>query len=294
MGDDPGKFNFDHIYDLDDPREYFRTLGEFEYRIPDHGRRIFSALVEAKREGGRPESVRVLDLCCSYGVNAALLKCEVDLDDLYERYCSEEVSRLSSDELVESDVAYFRERAKESPPRVAGLDVARNAVRYALEAGILDAGFAEDLEEAEPSDRLKQAAARADLLTITGGTSYITERTFGRLISAGAAAGRVPWVAAFVLRTVSYAPVSEVFSGYGMVTEKLHGHTFDQRRFASAQEREFALQEVASLSLNPEGKEENGRYHNEFYLSRPTDEADEPVEELLAPVLEAPESPGRA
>jgi len=29
-----GKTNFDLIYDLGDPREYFNTLGRFDYRIP--------------------------------------------------------------------------------------------------------------------------------------------------------------------------------------------------------------------------------------------------------------------
>lgn len=291
MRDRGGKVSFDHIYDLNDPREYFGTLREFGYEIPEHGRRVFSTLIEAKLAGGRMADggrVRVLDLCCSYGINAALLKYEVDLDDLYERYCSEEVSRLSSDELAESDVAFFRERGKESSPSVEGLDVAESAVRYGIQAGLLDAGFVEDLEGTEPSDRLRRTAARADLLTVTGGISYITEHTFGRLISAArsSAGGRLPWVAAFPLRTVSYARISEVLSAHGMVTERLEGRTFVQRRFASPEERESALKMLADMGLSPEGKEEDGTYHTDFYLSRPADEADEPVEALLASFLD--------
>ncbi|MGH3148997.1 MAG: hypothetical protein ACRDTR_24715, partial [Rubrobacter sp.] len=117
MRDRPGKYGFDDIYDLDDPRGYFGTLRELDYRTPEHGGQVFPVLVEAQAGAGQAENgrVSVLDLCCSYGINAALLKHEVSLDDLYERYGSEEISGLSSDELAESDVAYFRRRAKESP-----------------------------------------------------------------------------------------------------------------------------------------------------------------------------------
>jgi len=30
--------------------------------------------------------VTVLDLCCSYGVNAALMRCALSIDDLFARY----------------------------------------------------------------------------------------------------------------------------------------------------------------------------------------------------------------
>jgi len=129
-----GKASFGHIYDRQDPREYFRTLGSMDYRIPDHGQRLFGALVERQRGEGE-DPVNVVDLCCSYGINAALLKYDVTLDDLYERYCSEELGALSGDELAEGDAAYYAGRAREAAPRVTGLDVAENAVSYALRAG---------------------------------------------------------------------------------------------------------------------------------------------------------------
>jgi hypothetical protein len=275
-----GKANFDLIYDLEDPREYFNVLGEFGYSIPQHGYRLFSALLEARREEVGERPLRVVDICCSYGVNAALLKYETTLDDLYARYASEELSGLSGEELAESDVAFYRERRRERAPEVVGLDVARTAVSYGVRSGILDAGFAENLEEDEPSDELRRAVSGVDLLSVTGGVGYISERTFQRLLDR-ASPDRTPWVAAFALRWVSYEEISEALSANGLVTEKLEGHTFTQRRFTGDEEREYVLDELAKINVDTTGKEDEGWYHANFYLSRPAKEAEVPVEKLL-------------
>lgn len=286
MRDHSGKADFGSIYDRDDPREYFEVLGELGYRIPHHGQHVFSSLIGAKRDRSGDRSglagVSVLDLCCSYGINAALLKHDVTMDDLYERYRSEELAHISSEKLAASDVEFYGRRRKEGAPVVAGLDSARSAITYALQARLLDAGFSENLEEDDPSDDLGRAASRADLVTVTGGISYITERTFDRLLDC-ASPERLPWIAAFPLRSVSYEPISGVLSKHGLVTEKLSGRTFDQRRFATPEERESTLRKLGTMSVDPTGKEAEGSYHTDFYLSRPAEEAAEvSLEELLA------------
>jgi hypothetical protein len=286
-----GKASFDLIYDLDDPREYFKTLGNLDYQIPHHGQRFFSALIEARRNGNRngaeEPSLNVVDICCSYGVSAALLKHETSLANLYNRYSSEELTDLSSEQLAEADAVFYGGRRRERPLRVIGVDVARNAVSYGLRSHLLDAGFVENLEEAEPTEALRRAVSGADLLTVTGGVGYISERTFERLLDCvmERPEGQAPWVAAFALRWVSYERISEVLSRYGLVTEKLAGRTFLQRRFIDAAEREYVLEELAKIGVDPTGKEDNGWYHANFYLSRPAEETKIPLERLLASEL---------
>lgn len=284
MHEKSGKASFGHIYDRQDPREYFKTLGSMDYRLPDHGQRLFGALVERRREANE-DPVNVVDVCCSYGINAALLKHDVTLDDLYERYCSEEIGALSGDELAEGDAEYYAGRVRESALRVTGLDVAENAVSYALKAGLLDAGAAEDLENGQPSEALRRAVSDADLFTVSGGIGYISERTFGALLDC-VDRGSSPWVAALALRWVSYGDISGVLGGYGLVTEKLAGHTFEQRRFADEAEQEYVCRELRNMGVDTEGKEDDGSYHAEFYLSRPAEQVSESsLGELLAPVL---------
>ena len=287
-----GKADFDRIYDLDDPREYFETLGSLDYQIPQHGQRLFSPLIEARRasdlDGAESYWSSVVDVCCSYGVTAALLKYELTLDDLYARYLSEELAELSSEELADADSAFYaRQRRRETPLKIVGLDVAQNAVSYGQRASLLDAGFAENLEENEPTEALKRAVSGVDLLVMTGCVGYISGRTLKRLLDSAmeGAEGRVPWVAALALRWASYEGISEALSKYGLVTEKLEGHTFPQRRFEDDEEREYALEELAKAGLDPTGKEDKGWYHSEFYLSRPAEETEIPLEKLLAPAL---------
>ena len=286
-----GKASFDLIYDLADPRGYFKTLGNLDYQIPHHGQRFFSALIEARRNGnsnGAEEApLKVVDICCSYGVNAALLKYETTLADLYTRYSSEELTELTSEQLAEADAMFYGARRRGTPLRVIGVDVARNAVSYALRSRLLDAGFVENLEEAEPTEEFRRAVAGADLLTVTGGVGYISELTFERLLDCVMERPecRVPWVAAFALRWVSYERISEILSRYGLLTEKLAGHTFLQRRFVDAAEREYVLKELAKIGVDPTGKEDKGWYHADFYLSRPAEETKIPLERLLASEL---------
>lgn len=94
------KSNFDLIYDREDPREYLNSPGGFDYCVPRHGQRVFHKLVGALREekgrdGADPRKLSVVDVCCSSGINAALLEHDLTLDDLYARYGSPRRSRTS-------------------------------------------------------------------------------------------------------------------------------------------------------------------------------------------------------
>jgi hypothetical protein len=290
-----GKASFDHIYNLRDPREYFRTLWTLDYRAPQNGYPLFSTLVQAtRRDGSGSEEVRVVDLCCSYGINGALLKYDVTLDDLYERYRSEELASLSSEELAAADAEFYGSRKRETPPRVVGVDAAENAVSYARRAGLIDGGFAENLEEDEPTDALRKAVSKTDLLIVTGGVGYVWERTFDRLLGCITEEGDVAWVATFPLRMVDYRPIAKVLSNYGLVTEKLSNHTFAQRRFVNTKEQEYVLHELASMGIDPDGKEATGRYHTDFYLSRPPDQASKiPIDRLLGASVKSLNAPSR-
>jgi hypothetical protein len=276
------KANFDHVYDLPDPRGYFEALGSLDYLAPEHGRRLFPVLLRELGTGG-PDGV--LDLCCSYGVNAALLGHHLTLDDLYARYASPEIAGLSTEELLEADLAFYAGCKNGGPTGIAGADAAANAVRYALRAGLLEEGFGENFETTDPSEAFRRAVGGVGLVTVTGGVGYVWERTFDRVLRSVTEArpdGEAPWVATLPARLVDYGPLFELFSGYGLVTEKLSARTFPQRRFADAAERDHALRELAKMGVDPAGKEEEGWYHADLYLSRPAGEvAKASVDELF-------------
>ncbi|MDQ2724504.1 MAG: hypothetical protein M3Y36_03305, partial [Actinomycetota bacterium] len=258
-----GKANFDSVYNGDDPREYYEELGNLGYEIPHHGQQVFSALLEAQAaERGDTTPPTVLDLCCSYGIIGALLRCDLSMADLVSHYRDPAVADLSAQELSAVDRDYYADHLVSDPPTIAGLDVSDRAIGYAQKVGLLQHGAAENLEESAPSPDLAGVVADADLITVTGGVGYITAKTFAHLYDASDG-GKAPWFAAFTLRRFSYHDIADVLAERGLVTERLIGRTFPQRRFSCDEERDFTLRHLDESGLDVTGKEADGSFHTE-------------------------------
>lgn len=275
-----GRTGFDHVYDQPDPRGYFQALGPFGYQTPHHAQQVFRRLVAALTANNAGRRVTALDICCSYGINAALLNHDLTLADLCARYTGPEPTTLSVEDLVRADQVFYAVHRHPTGPlaQVIGLDPARNAIDYARAVGLVDAGFAENLETTPASAALLATARQVRLITVTGGTSFLSPRTFQALLDN---AKRPVWVAAFVLRTGSYQPIADALAGYGLVTET-STCTFLQRRFSSPAEQRYAIDAVIATGHDPSEKETDGAYHTNFYLSRPsTDIAAMPLTDLL-------------
>ncbi len=269
-----GKAQFGHIYNQADPRAYFQTLRDLGYESPAHGEQVFARLVQRRRAQLGRDDVVVLDLCCSYGVNAALLNHDLTLDTLYARYGSPELAALSTDELVEADRAFYGEHRHAHPATVVGVDVAEHAVSYAQRVGLHWAGSSANLEVEDPGAVLADRLTGVDLIIVTGGVGYITERSFDRVLRYTNAENGC-WVAAFVLRWTRYERIAETLADHGLVTEQTLGRTFRHRRFADDTERDYVLGELESMGIDPAGKEAEGWYHSNLYLSCPA--ADQPA-----------------
>ncbi|MEU7581308.1 hypothetical protein AB0B50_27315 [Streptomyces sp. NPDC041068] len=262
-----GKTRFDDIYDRPDPRAYFRTLAPYAYEIPHHAQAVFRRTRElCAQVPGSEGPVTVLDVCCSYGINAALLNHDLTLEDLYAHYTSAEAAALTPAELLERDKEFYASRRRADATPVIGLDMAENATRYALDAGLLDEAYAENLERHPPSPRLRRAVARTGLFTVTGGIGYISHRTFDALLDC--TRGPV-WVSAFVLRTVPYRRIVETLAAHGLVTAMDPARTYPQRLFTSPEERREAVRQVILAGEDPTGHESEGRYYTHLYESRP-------------------------
>ncbi|MET9543962.1 hypothetical protein ABZY36_01430 [Streptomyces sp. NPDC006627] len=262
-----GKTRFDDIYDQPDPRAYFRTLAPYEYEIPHHAQAVFRRTRELRsRMPGGEGPVTVLDVCCSYGINAALLNHDLTLADLYAHYTSAATAALTPQELIECDKEFYATRRRPDATPMIGLDAAANATRYALDAGLLDEAYAEDLERHPPSSGLCRAVARVGLITVTGGIGYISHRTFDALLDCA----RTPvWVSAFALRTVPYRRIAATLAAHGLATVMDSSRTYPQRLFTSERERRDAVREVILAGEDPTGHESEGRYHTWLYESRP-------------------------
>ena len=263
--DATGKVSLDHLYAQHDPRRYFATLGRLDYCIPQHAKPYFTKLLEDHREATGVASPTVLDIGCSYGVNAALLRCDASIDDLYERYGAE-ANGLTREDLVARDRAFVRSHGALDGTQVVGLDISAPALAYAVDAGLLDDAVCADLENATATEGQRRMFARADIVVSTGCLGYVTERTIRQV--AEASGGRLPWMAHFVLRMFPYDPVAESLAGLGYETVQVEG-LFKQRRFASEQEQAQVLGTLSAAGVDPQGLEEDGWMYAQLFLSLP-------------------------
>jgi len=261
------KANFDAIYKYPDPREYFRVLCGLDYIIPDLAKNIFRSLISAcvRERGSR---VTVLDLGCSYGINAALIRYPLDLHRLAQRYTSPEMHVLPVPRLAELDWHYFRSWPEQVDASFVGVDTSEEAVTYAINAGLLDAAVTSNLEIGSLTDRESAALRDIDIIISTGCVGYVGERTFQRILQAQPS-GKAPWVVSFVLRMFSYDTIASELRRFGLVTEKLEGVTFVQRRFHSEDEFKSTLAALKDREIDPRGKEADGLFHAELFVSRP-------------------------
>lgn len=261
------KANFEEIYNLADPRRYYRTLGPLDYSIPTIAKPVFRKIIDAI---GKPR-VKIVDVGCSYGVNAAMIRYNLDFTDLVERYdaTTREVGPdiASVAATIIDDAAFYKDAAVSLDAHFTGVDVAREAAGYAKAVGLLDETVIANLETGGLGDKDAAAVADADLIITTGAVGYVTETTFARLLDA--VDGPPPWVAAFSLRQFPFDPIAASLAERGLQTERLENRLFRQRRFRDETERAGAIEAVESLGLDPAGIEATGSYFARFSLAKP-------------------------
>ena len=267
--DDTGKVSFDHIYDQPDPRAYFNTLRRLDYCIPQLARRYFMRLL-IRRVSSHGGPATMLDIGCSYGINAALLRCGLTMDDLYHRYCDGDAPSLPTGALVARDQQAVRSRNYLPNTRFVGLDVSLPALSYATEAGFLDDAVHGDLEAGTLTAAQSQQLAAVDLIVSTGCIGYVTSTTLSQVLEAND--GRGPWLAHFVLRMFPFEPVADCLAGYGYETIG-YERVFRQRRFASVQEQALVLDTLAEVGVDSRGLEADGWLYARLFLSCPRGEA---------------------
>jgi len=259
------KANFDEIYQLPDPRGYFSVLGALDYMIPDVAEPIVRQLLAARmKRNGKPPVV--LDVGCSYGINAAVHRFPVNFSTLRGRYAGGEMAAVDPEHLARLDCSFYASWPQTGLARFVGLDVSEPAVGYARAVGLIDAGITSDLER-NPLSAADAALLRpVNVVLSTGCVGYVTERTYRQILDA---VESPPWIISFVLRMFPYDALATTLGEYGLVTERLAGATFVQRRFRDVEEFTKTLAVLAERGIDTAGFESEGRFQAELFVSRP-------------------------
>ncbi len=278
-----GKADFDDIYRESDPREYFRVLCGLDYVIPDLAKTPFRSLINA-RAALQGEPVKVLDVGCSYGINSALVQHPFDIQRLTQRYSCPHMYGVSSDKLKDLDRSYFASWPKLCDAEFIGIDTSRPATSYAKSVGLLKDAVNTNLENSAPNEAERSALKDADLIISTGCVGYISHRTFAQIMRCQTDRRRKPpVVASFVLRMYSFDAVAAELEHHGLITEKVEGITFVQRRFHSRQEMDATIKRLNAMGISPAGKEGDGLLHAELFISRTEEEIRQtPLSQLIS------------
>ncbi|MFI9404902.1 class I SAM-dependent methyltransferase [Nocardia sp. NPDC052316] len=258
-----GKASFDDIYDRPDPRDYYARMSDLDYRIPELAKPVFQQQIREFRASARVTTPTVLDLGCSYGVNAALLRFDTTMRELAEHYRTATGDRAA---LIARDRATLGAGTGLTDVRFLGMDASAPALAYAQESGLLHDTVHADLESGEPTDEQRAVLASADLIISTGCIGYVTEKTLARVATAHPR--RRPWMAHFVLRMFDFAPIAAELAALGYRTEQAPG-LFQQRRFASATEQTQVLNTLSAKGIDTADRETDGWLYAGLYLSRP-------------------------
>lgn len=262
--DATGKASLDHIYTQPDPRTYFTTLRSLEYGIPQLAKPYFTDLIHRHQQARPGRVVRVLDIGCSYGINAALLNGDATMDELYHRYADPAVQAVELDTLLARDRERFAGRHANA--RIVGLDSSQPALDYARGAGLLDDAVYADLETNDLSEAQRAQLAGTDLVISTGCIGYVGAATIAKVATVDE--GRRPWMAHFVLRTVSFEPIEDSLRALGYDIERVD-RTFRQRRFVSGEEQAQVLDTLRAAGVDARGLEDTGWLYAQLHLCRP-------------------------
>jgi SAM-dependent methyltransferase len=259
------KANFDDIYVKADPRAYFSVLGALDYMIPDVAAPIVRQIISAyaRRYGRKP---RVLDVGSSYGINAAVHRFPMTFATLRRRYARHEMAALEPEEVARLDRNYYASWPDRGLATFIGLDASPQAIRYAMDVGLIEDGIVGDLEREPLTADAIELLREVDIVLSTGAVGYVSDKTFRSILEV---ASRPLWIVSFVLRMFPYDDFQALFEENALVTEHLESALFAQRRFIDLAEFESCLGRLAGRGLDSRGLEARGLLQAGLFVSRP-------------------------
>lgn len=260
--------DFDLIYNNPDPRPYYRNLAPVDYRMPEVTCGFLKKHSQLlARYFGRPK-IRVLDFASGFGANGALLQHELGIGDLYSFYDKEAPGELPS-----CDEPFFSARQKEQNLfEIGGLDIAANALSYAKANGLIAEGFAENLIENQPTERLHAFLQQTDIIMEVGALLDILQEAVIELLKC-ATPGRRPWLLTSPRYDVDIAPLKAYLAQNCYVLETVNAAPIHYRKLISKQEQDLVAERIRELGRNPVDGFEGETFVVDLLLARPEADA---------------------
>ena len=276
------KDDFDRVYDLEDPSRYFTALRPSDYRMPEVLARALKAIHHPVCEArGAGDALRVLDFACGYGTIGALLRHDISMAEVYDRYAERQWRPVDARWYWTADSTFFAARREVSAGfEIGGADIAGVALEYAAALGFLDRIFHEDLVEDAPSGELKRFLDGVDLVVESGSLGDLLPAAFGRILDVCTGVGR-PWFLYCPRPDVDWAPLNALWVEQGYRTESLGSEPVRYRKALTAREQADMLRVTRALGRPDHAVMRNGYLLVDMTLARPEADAGNPPIERM-------------
>jgi carnitine O-acetyltransferase len=266
------KASFGEVYHANTPHAYFKEMRRLHYEIGERAKPYFSAAAELlRRQLGLVKKLRVLDLGCSYGVGAALLKYDFTFAELADFFAQQ--APRDYEECVEETRELVQSNGSQPWVECVGADASREAIRFAADAELIQSGIAKNLEEAdELTPREAAILRRCHLMTSTGAIGYVGPKTLGPVLSRlgkDLELTHGPYIVVTILRMFDPQAIAEEFARAGYEFVRVPGIRLRQRHFDGAQELRETVGLLEERGIDPEGWETEGHLYADLFAGAP-------------------------
>ena len=261
------KLNLNEVYNLKNPEPYYQSINQYEYDLPERAKPYFEKIINTYRNYESVRFLKILDIGCSYGINAAILKFNKSITEIYQHYTNS--SRLQQSELSRRhlDSKWLDESSLDEGLQFIGLDSAEKAVNYATESQLIQSGISTNLERFPLLKEDYTNLQDINLLLSTGCIGYITEVTFDKILSAVRNLDQL-WGAVFVLKMFDISEIKKTFAKYNLALVET-GVTVKQRKFSSVEEKESMINFLEKQGLSAEDEKKSDNLLAELFLILP-------------------------
>jgi len=267
------KASFDDVYDAPTPHAYIISMSRHGYEIGEQARPYCTAAAELLRDrNGDAWPVQMLDIGCSYGIGSAFVKYGCSFDEMVAFFSTRAPREYHA--CCEATRMWLNITPPVCDVRGVGLDRSSNAIRFAVEAGLLDGGIAKDFEDEAiaPQSEDRSWFRSCNLLISTGAIGYVTDRTLDFVLQD---LGRDhpsdfgPLAVTTILRLFELEPIREVFERNGFRFGTVPGALLPQRRFVDDAERQGILDVLHGRGVDTRGLEDEGRQFAQLCIAAP-------------------------
>lgn len=258
------KKEFTDIYTQETPYEYLKEMRNLHYRIPNHTKPLYLSLADQLYEKlQRP--LNIVDIGSSYGINSALMKYDVTMQDLDELFIKENTPTITK-------VREFLEKQPENKKlNFYQIDISGNALKFSEKAGLCKKGIHVNLETEKlmPPKELD----KIDMVIATGCIGYIGYKAFSNLLEAIKNQRNdseiTPIFAFSALRIFSMEKIKQTFDYYGYSLVKCEVDPIRQRNFSDADEMAQTISLLREKGVDTIEYEDGGSFYADFYVACP-------------------------